>query len=182
MRPILFLCVLELMLVGPAAASECSEAAACCGQDHGCCGRCGAKKVCKVVCEMEEVTKTCWVVECEEFCAPVPTLGRNRCGCCGGLDCGKQCGAECQAQVENGVCHSLLERPMVPPKCGKVRCRKTLHKKEVTCQVPVYKCVVVPTCCCQGHQHRDVVQTYTPGSLSSSDYAIPPMPVARVRE
>jgi hypothetical protein len=39
---------------------------------------------------------------------------------------------------------------MVPPRCGKVRCVKKLVKKEITCEVPVYKCVVVccsPGCC-----------------------------------
>jgi hypothetical protein len=32
---------------------------------------------------------------------------------------------------------------MVPPRCGPVRLRKKLVKKEIVCEVPVYKCVVV---------------------------------------
>ena len=96
-----------------------------------CCACCGCtapcKKVCRVVCQMKEVEVTCWEVECEEFCVPLPRL------------CGRKAGA--------------CERDCVaPPKCGKVRCRKKLVKKKVTRKVPVYKCVVEHVCgkCC-GH-------------------------------
>jgi hypothetical protein len=90
-----------------------------------------------VVCEMKTITKHCWCVECEEFCAPLPNLGLDGKGCC--ASCGVQgCGGSCPSGCD--ACP--------PPKCGKVRSRKRLIKKEITYQVPVYKCVVVPTCGC----------------------------------
>ena len=30
----------------------------------------------------------------------------------------------------------------MPPRCGPVRTRKKLVKKEITCEVPVYRCVI----------------------------------------
>lgn len=90
-----------------------------------CCPAACRGKTCKVVIEMKTVTKTVWVVECEEFCPSLP-----QCDCRG--DCGKTCGAACPATI--------------PPKCCDVRVRKRLIKKEIECQVPVYKCVVVPCC------------------------------------
>jgi hypothetical protein len=107
-------------------------------QTRQCCTRCGAPKVCKVVCQMEKVKKTVWVVECEEFCAPLPRCA-PACEPCG------ECGKTSSVSYAGDPC-TALRRPMVPPKCGKVRCRKKLVKKEITCEVPVYKCVVV--CCC----------------------------------
>jgi hypothetical protein len=32
------------------------------------------------------------------------------------------------------------------PRCGKVRCKKKLVKKEIKVQVPVYRCKVVDCC------------------------------------
>jgi hypothetical protein len=107
--------------------------------------------VCKVVCETREIKKTVWQVKCENFCAPLPSLARGCCACgdpgcdgncgqaaggeAGGGNCGKGCDP---CAVEEAKCH-------VPPKCGPVRTKKTLVKKEVTCKVPSYKCV--PVCC-----------------------------------
>ncbi|MBN2577502.1 MAG: hypothetical protein JXB10_00735 [Pirellulales bacterium] len=96
----------------------------CCAHcgGHGCC-----HKVCKVVCVMEEVKKTVWTVKCSEFCVPNPSL----------------CGGKCCACGETSCC---CERPCSPPpKCGRVRIKKELVKKEIVCKVPTYKCVVV--CC-----------------------------------
>jgi len=112
------------------------------------CGRCCAcEKHCRVVCETKEVKKTVWVVKCEEFCAPLPGCGKG-CGCgdargscgneaaCGCESCGKSC----------DPCAAENAKRYVPPKCGKVRERKTLEKKEVVCKVPSYKCVVGSAC------------------------------------
>jgi len=94
------------------------------------------RKVGRVVCEMQKVEKPVWVVECEEFCVPTPPCGAARCSSCGQADgCGKGC---CDP----------------PPRCGPVRCRKKLVKKTITCEVPVYKCIVVPCGC--GHCGGDV--------------------------
>jgi hypothetical protein len=125
---------------GGCAVAPCGEAIECCDPVPDCCGACGCRKVCKVVCEVKKIKKHVWVVECEEFCAPWPgckPCAGPRCGSCGGDGCGDSCGACCG-------------RPIVPPRCGPVRCRKKLVKKEITCEVPVYKCVVVSCGCGDG--------------------------------
>ena len=127
MRTVLLFLAVGFLSTDVARAWDWPLVPACGDQKQDCCSRCGVKKVCKVVCEMKEVKKTCWEVECEEFCVPLPRL------------CGRKAGA--------------CERDCVaPPKCGKVRCRKKLVKKKVTRKVPVYKCVVEHVCgkCC-GH-------------------------------
>ena len=149
MRTILLAVGTCFLIAGAAVAADCSDPA-CCDQakSQDCCNKCGSSTVCKTVCEMKKVKKTVWVVECEEFCAPLPNCGRDCNRCCGGGkgDCG-------EASCDKGSCCEdpcdSLKRPMTPPKCGPVRCRKKLVKKEITCEVPVYKCV--PVCgkgCC----------------------------------
>jgi len=101
------------------------------------CGAC--RSPCRVVCEMKKITKTVWVVETKEICLSLPNCD----GCdpgCGG--CGKSC-AGC-AEPCGGCkdpCASLLQRRVVPPKCARTRCIKQLVKKEIACEVPVYKCI-----------------------------------------
>jgi len=142
MRTIVLSMAIGLLAVNLALAGDCCTTAGCCDQT---CDKCGCKKVCKVVCEMQKVKRTVWVVECEDFCAPLPNCDSccDRCksGCCKG---GDACGGKCC----NDPCRSLVDRKRVPPKCGKVRTKKTLVKKEIVCEVPVYKCVVV--CCDPG--------------------------------
>ncbi len=140
MKTVLLCLAVGLHVGGVALAADDRGAPSCGDRQQDCCRRCGAKNVCKVVCEMKEVRKTCWVVQCEEFCVRLPRFFKSSCGDTG---CGGECGG-CQ----NDGCKSPGSRPMVPPKCGKVRYRKTLVKKEITCQVPVYRCVPVPTCGC----------------------------------
>ena len=113
-----------------------------------CCSHCGQKS-CRVICEMKKVKKTVWVVKCEEFCVPNPSCCRPCCkkSCCTS-SCSEQCGTCCGS---HGKCGKVL----VPPRCGPVRCRKKLIKKEIVCEVPVYKCVVCGSCCegcCCGEQ------------------------------
>jgi len=150
---------------GCGAASE----VACCGSPQ-CCGHCGCgaccEKVCQVVCEMKEVKKTVWVVECEEYCVPLPDC-RNCPSCFPSRDegCGSCCtGSPCAA---------------VPPRCGPVRCKKKLVKKEITCQVPVYKCVVRYLCgnCCE--QCEESVAPL-PGQSNQTANLVPPPPSPRL--
>ena len=122
--------------------------------DH--CGRCGCQsrceKQCRIVCEMKEVKKTVWVVECEEFCTMLPRLcgpcanecHSGQCGACG-PEHSPDCGCEgCQKKCD--PCAAEKDKCYYPPKCGKARVKKKLVKKEVVCKVPVYKCVVVYCC------------------------------------
>ncbi|MBN1393619.1 MAG: hypothetical protein JW959_01120 [Pirellulales bacterium] len=130
----------------PCDPKACEEVRVCGSAD--CCGYCGChcqcEKHCRVVCEMKAVKKHVWVVECEEFCA---TLPRRHGRCLDGCGCGDACKADCGCSsgkcdpcaVEEGKCR-------IPPKCGKMRTRKKLIKKEIECKVPVYKCVVVYCC------------------------------------
>ena len=134
--------------------AACCEVQACGSPD--CCGHCGChcgcEKYCKLVCEMKEVKKTVWVVHCSDFCAPLPGCGRDCCGCgkCEACKAGKPCETEpacCDGSGKNcDPCASEKNKCLVPPKCGKVRGKKTLEKKEVVCKAPSYKCVVVYCC------------------------------------
>jgi len=137
---------LGLLMASASFAGDCCADVGCCDSPSCCaksshCNGCG--KACQVVCEMKKVKKTVWEVECEEFCAPLPNCEKR---CCH-KGCGESCGGGCD---EGGCCGDVCGsacRPVVPPKCGKVRCRKKLVKKEITCEVPVYKCVVCGSCC-----------------------------------
>lgn len=142
---LLSLVVIPLIAGGGVAADRCSTPACC--ESPGCCDQCGCQKICQVVCEMKEVKRHVWVVECEPFCPPLPRFPRPCRPCCD--DCGTE---SCQSKVaccDAGCgkccdpCEPLRNRCLVPPKCGPVRSRKKLVKKEVICEVPVYKCVVV---------------------------------------
>lgn len=146
---------ISLLMVAPVMAESMPSPAACekvetCGSPN-CCAHCGRQaccdRYCKVVPYEKEVKKTVWVVKCEEFCAPLPGCVRRPCGNCG--ECAA-CTAEPQgcAKCESScdVCAVEREKRQVPPKCGPVRCRKVLEKKEVVCKVPSYKCVVAYGC------------------------------------
>ena len=155
---VLSLAIGWLMANAAIAAEACKTPAACtevqtCGSaDH--CGRCGSccpcEKYCRVVCATKEVKKTVWVVKCEDFCAPLPNCGHKGCGNCAACNAGAACGAEPACSDGCGTkcdpCASEENKCLVPPKCGKVREKKTLEKKEIVCKVPSYKCVVVYAC------------------------------------
>jgi len=138
---------------GPAACDPgCGPA--CC--DTGCDACC--RKVCRVVCDTKKVKKVIWQVQCEPFCPMLPGCGAlhkclgggccdDGCGsccesdCCEDDYCGESCGSGC-----GDLCESVRKANAdcaAPPKCGKMRCKKKLLRKEIECEVPVYKCVVV---------------------------------------
>jgi hypothetical protein len=156
MRSLVFAMTAGLLLPAAARAGDaCSAAAACdpaaCAApgdcDPGCCEHCGARKVCKVVCEMKKVRKTVWAVECEEFCPLLPRLCRDGDPCCDPCQPAcrdRKCG-KCRDCCD--PCAEIEGRKYVPPKCGKLRTVKKLVRKEIECEVPGYKCVVVcPRC------------------------------------
>ena len=145
--------VVGLFAVSQALAGDCQITGTCFSpaKNPGC--HCGGQKVRKIVCEMKKVTKTVWAVECEEFCSLLP--GRPTGRCCSKTACRdrQNCGG-CDSYGNSGSCgkdpcKSVRSAGMVPPKCGSVRCKKKLVKKQIDCEVPVYKCVVVPcsSCC-----------------------------------
>jgi hypothetical protein len=142
------------MLLGLVLAQTASAGEECCGSAE-CCGRCGChancEKYCKIVPKEKEIKKTVWGVKCEDFCAPVPRMcGGHGCGCASCGDCGDSCdrcgGKGCD------VCSRIHTNP---PHCGCVRTKKTLEKKEVTCKIQCWECVVVYACsgcggaCCE---------------------------------
>jgi hypothetical protein len=105
--------------------------------DHGSCTSCGChcglKPVCRLVCEMKEVTEWCYDCKCEDFCVPGPS---------------KKCGEECQPDCTSPhgkSCHTLWQ-----PSCGKAHQRTLLIKYPVKKLVPAYRCEVVHMCdrCC----------------------------------
>jgi hypothetical protein len=175
------------LIAGTAIAGEpcqppaaCGEAQACGGPN--CCAHCGCccpcEKYCRVMCEMKEIKKTCWVVKCQDFCAPLPGCKH---GCCEGRDGRETCPAEAGCPNEGGrkcnPCASEEKKCFVPPKCGKVRERKVLEKKEIICLVPSYKCVVVYCCPQCGADHEcGGRQTPPPGPAPAKPAAPPPAP------
>ncbi len=150
MRIILLSLAAGILLAGVAIAGDCSSQPACCEKSCGSC--CGT--TCKIVCEMKKIKKTVWAVECEQICVAEPNCDgccKSKCGCNGCCEDGC-CGDKCC-----DPCAALLNRPLVKPKCCKVHCRKKLIKKTVTCEVPTYKCIIVPcssACgeCCDDHE------------------------------
>jgi hypothetical protein len=157
------------------APEACQEVQTC--GDPNCCAHCGCRccceKYCKVVCVMKEVKKTVWAVKCEDFCAPLP-------GCPSQCEsCNKEC---CQEPNCAGCdkccnpCASLEGRNYVPPKCGKVRTKKTLEKKEIICKIPSYKCIVVYACANCGSKCGlgEKAQPQTPSAPASEPTQAPP--------
>jgi hypothetical protein len=151
-----------LLACGAIGSDTCKSPEACtavetCGSADQCgrCGRhCGCEKYCKVVCTTKEVKKTIWAVKCEEFCAPLPGCGHHGCGNCGACEACKAAETTCSNGCDGKCdpCAAEKNKCIVPPKCGKVREKKTLEKKEITCKVPSYKCVVVYACSSCGSQ------------------------------
>jgi hypothetical protein len=160
MRTLLLSLAISCLAVEAAMAADacktppaCTEVQTCGSPDQ--CGRCGCgckcEKRCQLVCTTKEVKKTVWVVHCTDFCAPVPSLCRK--GECASEACcnDKCCAAEptCCSDSDGKKCDPCAREESkchLPPKCGKVREKKTLEKKEVVCKVPSYKCVVVYCC------------------------------------
>ena len=188
------------LVAGAAIASDaCKPPAACtevqtCGAADQCgrCGsRCGCEKHCQVVCVMKEVKKHVWVVKCEDFCPPMPNCGHgcgNGCGGCESCSAGETCGVEPSCADGCGKncdpCAVEKSKCLVPPKCGKVRTKKTLEKKEIICKVPSYKCVVVYSCSncgpsqgCDGQQASPVPEKpATPAPAPSKAIQQAPQP------
>lgn len=96
----------------------------CC---HGCGCRDNCGKVCRLVCDIEEVTQVIYGCKCEDFCIPGPS---SRC---------KQCTADCC----NGCPHKTYHWT---PGAATLHTRKVLVKKEVKIQKPTYKWVVQDLC------------------------------------
>ncbi|MBN2291784.1 MAG: hypothetical protein JXM70_05125 [Pirellulales bacterium] len=157
MRVILLSVAAGILLTGTAIGGDCCEKG---------CGSC-CSTTCKIVCEMKKVEKTVWAVECEQICVTEPNCCKSCCGCksCGVNGCcAEGCREDgcCMDGCRNGKCccdpcAALRNRPLVKPTCGKVHCRKKLIKKTVTCEVPTYKCIIVPCgsgCgeCCDDHE------------------------------
>lgn len=168
-----------LVFAGQASAGD------CCGAPD-CCAACGGrrpcqKKVCEVVCGTETVKKYCWCVEHEEFCVPLPGCGPRRRTC---VSCdAPNCDGSCDTCCESGGKRSWFSICLVPPKCGRVRCRKKLVKKEYECEVPVYECVVKYLCgdcssgCCDAAQTEQESAEDLPPAPTADPQARRPVPL-----
>ena len=174
--------MLSLLVAEAVIAGDCCAAPGCrepsC-RAQSCRGKCCCKKdcreacegkTCQVVCTMKKVKKTVWAIECECFCPTLPGRCRDRCH----EPCGNGCGVGC---CEDGCGQKCCCGPA--PRCCDVRSRKKLVKKEITCEVPVYKCVVVDChgCgCCGCGCGEDVPQAPPIETKQAYDPApLPPM-------
>ena len=155
---------IDLKLPSVCISPKCCEAPQCCEEPQCCeteackpkCTKpicpCCHKSSCMVVCEMKKVKKTVWVVEYEKFAPVNPSCNLLDVICdkvisCTKSDCGEAGCCEPEACSEETGCdnacgHGCCDKKYVTPECGRVRCKKKLIKKEITCEVPVYKCVV----------------------------------------
>ena len=163
---------------GPCDPNACTEVQVCGSADN--CGHCGCnchcQKYCRVVCEMKKVKKHVWVVECEEFCTTLPGR-RDRCCRKGDCNCQGSCDADCGCcqGKKCDPCEPLNKRHYNQPRCGKMRTKKKLIKKEVVCLVPVYKCIVV-YCCPKCECNECGGATPPPPTKDAKQTALPPAP------
>ncbi|MDZ7616519.1 MAG: hypothetical protein U1E05_05900 [Patescibacteria group bacterium] len=166
------------------------QAADCCAAPMACtpaveacdpgCGGPGVRKVCKVVVEMKKVKKHVWVCECEEHCTGLPGTGLFSRWLDGSGSCSDSAACEpaCGGCGTCDPCDAVRAQLHCPPKCGPVRTRKKLVKKEVECEVPSYKCVAVsvPACragCCGGNEAANVPAVVTQDAMQSAP--LPPV-------
>ncbi len=114
-----------------------------------CCDGCGCqpctRKVCRLVCEMKDVTKNVYDCKCEDFCLPAPST---------------RCKAPCTCPGKCCKDHTIWK-----PNCGCVRTRTVLIVKKETKKVPSYKCVVEEVAQC-GHCAK---KTSYPESANAAD-------------
>ncbi len=195
MRTLLLSMAIGLMLANAATAFDGGGVPGACVETKGaptCCASCGCnspcEKSCQVVCEMKEVKKTVWVVHCEEFAPLLPQCKH----CCEEEGC-TACTAEkpqpvCQTcQGCNGKncgpCAALENREYVTPKCGKIRDKKTLEKKEITCKVPVYKSVVTYSCSgCSGGEKAPQQQSAPAAKPAPAPAPAPEAPLPKTTQ
>lgn len=172
-----------LLMAESAPAGDCGPAS---NGGADCCARCGCKaacqpKVCQVVCDKKKEKKVRWVVKCEDFCAPLPSLGGRCCGECGTCE-SCQGDAGCATCAKSGeCCPTCKQKKLVPPKCSKVRTKKILIREEYEVEVPVYKCVVKYLCgeCCGAGAGKSSAESPTPTPAPKPATAVPPAPKIR---
>lgn len=161
---------LGLLLARAGVAQDCGAGA--CRGSANCCAHCGGsgpclKKTCQLVCGVEKVKKHTFEVKCEEFCPLLPGRGCKTCDACDGKGC-----PSC-SKLGRGA-QKCVTPPMVEPKCGATRTKKTLVRKEYECEVPSYKCVVVYLCSSCAKQGGDPAPaTAAPPAAADPAYVAP---------
>lgn len=169
----IFVCLAWFSWAGNTGAGEAKPPEDGCGQISACalCG-CHApcKKVCRLVCETKKVEETVWEVQCEDFCPLLPKIFGKKCGC-GDPGCGRD-PAVC------GGCEAGCGKEPPTPQCGKSRVKKTLVKKTITKEVPVYRCVVEYVCgeCGCGDAGAAPAAPAAPGQKAAPASPPPPAP------
>lgn len=131
-----------------------------------CCGICGhrgdCRPKCTVICTTKNRVKTVWQVKEEEYCNPLPSLF----GC-------RECEVVKDGDGEKGTPKGR------PPKCGPVRTKKVLVKKEIVEKVPVYKCVpayACEKCVKEGKAFDEPAESQVIPTPASPPSAVPPPP------
>ena len=125
-------------------------------QAGDCCRQGNCERVCKLVCTTRTVETTCYGYECEEVCIPGPS---------------KKCEKHSQSV---GKCHMLCRLRWTEWCAGSAKpiCRKKLTKYIAKREVPSYKWVVVPACCCKSGAGGDSVKQAPPNAELGDQYAL----------
>lgn len=123
--------LLLLSLTFTADVMTAGEPACChCGRQHNC------RKVCRLVCEMKEVTKVTYGCQCEDVCIPGPSSRERVCSC-----------GECDACSRKSYAWT--------PHCARVKTRKVPVRHEQKVSKPTYRWVVEYVCDeCASHPAR----------------------------
>lgn len=143
---------------------SCLLAAVVHGRECPHCGRGTCEPVCKLVCTTRTVEKTCYGCECENVCIPSPSTK-----CREHSESAGKCGLLCYLRWTEWC-----------PGCAKPASRKKLAKYVVTREVPSYKWVVVPACCCNRGPGGDYVKPAPAGAEVGNQYALTEEELRRV--
>jgi hypothetical protein len=105
--------------------------------ENGCCAHCGrvcdCQKVCRLICESKEISKTTYCCQCEDICIP----GKSQ-------RCATDCGC--------GHCPECRHHGWIPT-AGHIRTKKTPIKHVEKTSVPSYRFIVENICPhCQGNK------------------------------
>jgi hypothetical protein len=149
MRPQVLAALVTAAVLSLGAAIDCAA-----GSEfwYGCRSRPACGKVCRLVCEEQEIKSICYACECDEIC--IPWKSKRGCKHCETACCADQC-AECTGGAAAGCDHcghtpkcEFCWRDWIPCGCAKPRKIKVLTKYEAVKKICWYHWEVVDAAGC----------------------------------